>query len=315
MFKRAFLTPPPKKPAISLPTLPLPSSYRLESSLSETSFDPSSPSKPETVLYLAYGSNLCYETFQGNRGIRPLSAINVLVPSLKLTFDLPGFPYTEPCFANTARIGTDAPSPELEATVLPDESTVLIEKRTKAPGLLIGVVYEVTAADYAHIIATEGPTYTDVVVECHALSTPRSATPSDIPASPFKAHTLLAPPKAVRHSPSGLPAEASLRYLTLCRNGAAEHELPAEWQGYLNALQPYEARTAGQKVGRAVFMMTFGPVLIMTMMIRRKFADDEGKSPKWTGKLINTVFKSMWFAYDHFFSKVFGNGERAEGEK
>ena len=61
----------------------------------------SSTSNEKTVLYLAYGSNLSAETFKGNRGIRPLSAVNVHVPSLNLTFDLAGIPYIEPCFANT----------------------------------------------------------------------------------------------------------------------------------------------------------------------------------------------------------------------
>src|SRR5262245_9154043 len=45
--------------------------------------------KGKSVLYLAYGSNLCNETFRGVRGIKPLSQINVVVPSLRLTFDLP----------------------------------------------------------------------------------------------------------------------------------------------------------------------------------------------------------------------------------
>jgi hypothetical protein len=39
------------------------------------------------MLYLAYGSNLSNETFRGNRGIKPLSQVNVQVPSLRLTLD------------------------------------------------------------------------------------------------------------------------------------------------------------------------------------------------------------------------------------
>ncbi|RMZ72766.1 adenine deaminase [Pyrenophora seminiperda CCB06] len=85
--------------------LPRLSSARLDASLTEAPLDLSAlrtDHKAQTVLYLAYGSNLCDETFRGVRGIRPLSQVNVLVPSLKLTFDLPGIPYQEPCFANTA---------------------------------------------------------------------------------------------------------------------------------------------------------------------------------------------------------------------
>ncbi|KAI4240334.1 MAG: hypothetical protein LQ352_007654, partial [Teloschistes flavicans] len=36
----------------------------------------------KTYLYLAYGSNLAASTFQGTRGIRPLAALNVVVPEL-----------------------------------------------------------------------------------------------------------------------------------------------------------------------------------------------------------------------------------------
>src|SRR2546423_15052437 len=37
-------------------------------------------SSKDTVLYLAYGSNLSAETFRGKRGIQPISQVNVLVP-------------------------------------------------------------------------------------------------------------------------------------------------------------------------------------------------------------------------------------------
>jgi hypothetical protein len=49
----------------------------------------------KTILYLAYGSNLSSETFRKTRGIVPISQVNVLVPDLTLTFDLPGVPYLE----------------------------------------------------------------------------------------------------------------------------------------------------------------------------------------------------------------------------
>src|SRR5271154_3155403 len=57
-------------------------------------------SESQTVLYLGYGSNLGAETFRGKRNIKPLSQVNVVVPELSLTFDLPGIPYSEPCIGN-----------------------------------------------------------------------------------------------------------------------------------------------------------------------------------------------------------------------
>ncbi|KAL9005989.1 MAG: hypothetical protein Q9188_001279, partial [Gyalolechia gomerana] len=125
--------------------------------------DASTPEK--TYLYLAYGSNLASSTFRGARGIRPLAALNVVVPELVLTFDLAGIPYTEPCFANTAYRSSQ---PTLPNTSENEKSPLLPATYKKDPPWdkgLVGVVYEVTPKDYAHIIATEGggASYHDVL--------------------------------------------------------------------------------------------------------------------------------------------------------
>lgn len=149
-----------------------------------------------TVLYLAYGSNLCAQTFLGQRGIRPISAVNVSAPSLRLTFDLPGYPYKEPCFANTAPrklpkvpkhpelppgLGPPqyppqfpSPPPQLGRPAAREENNqrrlsggIPTTPEAKKPSMnahgdpewdkgLIGVVYEVTPEDYATIVKTEG---------------------------------------------------------------------------------------------------------------------------------------------------------------
>lgn len=168
--------------------------------------DEKSFSPPETVLYLAYGSNLSSKTFRGTRGIKPLSQINVVVPQLRLTFDMPGLPYAEPCFAAT-RLHTEA-----EETVSEEEYDDAGESSEEDPLIagsqgyhkdtwlkpLVGVVYEVSLADYARIIATEGGGrgYKDIVVDCYPF--PDSYCPSDpVPDRPvtssFKAHSLLSP--------------------------------------------------------------------------------------------------------------------------
>lgn len=160
-----------------------------------------------SVLYLAYGSNLCAQTFLGQRGIRPISAVNVSAPSLRLTFDLPGIPYKEPCFANTAlrKIPKHPPIPdppgkvpelphpppytfpptagELEKIPYSDQSQSPLQRglhrdvTRNAHGDpewdngLIGVVYEVTPEDYATIVKTEGggAAYQDILVPCIAI--------------------------------------------------------------------------------------------------------------------------------------------------
>jgi hypothetical protein len=323
----SFVHPQRKQPKLApVQQLPLPSGLRFAESLAEKSFSRDSPPPPDsTVLYLAYGSNLCRETFQGRRGIRPLSAVNVVVPELKLTFDLPGIPYNEPCFANTARRGAEERAdPEAEDSLLMKRSedtlvssygTMNVEKINSSSVPLIGVVYEVTAEDYKHIIATEGPTYADVVVSCTALATP-NALPSQNAdpkqeGKPFKAHTLLAPSSAARRPPSGKPAEPSLRYLTLCRTGAEEHSLPEEWQSYLNGLQAYTITSFRQKVGRVVLIATFLPLILFVFGLRMVFRS-KGRNSRFVNKFAMMAMKLCWWAYDRIFVPLFGDGERTE---
>ncbi|KAI0482514.1 hypothetical protein GGR56DRAFT_191254 [Xylariaceae sp. FL0804] len=153
---------------------------------------------PATVLYLAYGSNMCAETFLGRRGIRPLSQLNVSAPAFDLSFDLPGIPYVEPCFANTTPRHLPRPPPPgaPELPPLPDPGDGG-PPATWDKGLY-GVVYEVTREDYAEIIRTEGggASYRDVLTPCvelpPALRVPEKPPLPDLP-RPFLAHTLYAP--------------------------------------------------------------------------------------------------------------------------
>ncbi|EPE04198.1 gliotoxin biosynthesis protein [Ophiostoma piceae UAMH 11346] len=178
-----------------------------------------------TVLYLAYGSNMAAKTFQGTRGIKPLSAVPVSAPTLRLTFDLPGLPYREPCFANTAvrklpKVPKRPDIPDIpDIPDVPDVPDIPVpqppstgpinppfggrhfqnkaaSRRPIWSGPLYGVVYEVTAEDYATIIATEGggASYQEVVVPCVAEQ-PRMGVPERPiqPPSAFLAKTLWAP--------------------------------------------------------------------------------------------------------------------------
>ncbi|KAH8201160.1 hypothetical protein TruAng_004710 [Truncatella angustata] len=193
--------------------------------LAQASPDYHGPKTSSTTLYLAYGSNLSARTFLGARGIRPISSINVSAPALDLTFDLPGLPYREPCFANTAprkipAIPLPGHPPTKPPINLPPSHTETFpssdEKRRSGgdgvpsisfPALpirrptwtkgLYGVVYEVTASDYSKIIATEGggSSYADVAALCIALP-PAIHVPEQpvVPElRPFLARTLFAP--------------------------------------------------------------------------------------------------------------------------
>jgi hypothetical protein len=199
-----------------------PSPFPSEPILAKT-FQQNAPSTPKTVLYLAYGSNMCAETFLGMRGIRPLSEVNVSAPSLDLTFDLPGIPYREPCFANTSLRKLPGKPPKFppEIPEIPDHppftpptaqddsaSDSARRSATWNKGLY-GIVYEVTTEDYARIVATEGggSSYHDILVPCFILppsmSVPEKPT-LPVPPTPILAHTLYAP-RLPATTPGGEP--------------------------------------------------------------------------------------------------------------
>lgn len=338
-----------------------------------------------TVLYLAYGSNLSAETFLGRRGIRPISSINVSAPSLQLTFDLPGFAYQEPCFANTAPrklpkppklppgFPDPLPDPPPGFSFPPNASTSIQDgsPRQNAHGDptwdkgLIGVVYEVTPEDYATIVKTEGggASYQDILVPCIELPVTVPGIPEKPPVpelpKPFLAHTLYAPriPKKpddgdgdnkdggesgddddhddgddddsplerlkrwwrnlLLQPPRPDPeyAQPSARYLKLITDGAAEHNLPGEYQRWLGQLQPYTITSRKQKLGKVLFLAVVMPFMLLYLSLGRVLADDAGRVPVWFGLAAETFFRLVWKGYDYGFKPVFGDGERTvEGE-
>jgi hypothetical protein len=287
-----------------------------------------------TYLYLGYGSNLSSEKFKGDRGIKPLSQINVQVPTLRLTFDLPGIPYTEPCFANSGRRDPDDDRPtESETIDATLEKAPLLAQTTNKDHYhkdrwhkgLIGVVWEVTPQDYAHIIETEGggASYHDIVVDCHPLPAGdiSAPLPQDPTLPPFKAHTLFAPATDPDEPPSDdgrrfqrpevSYAQPSARYLKLMTDGAAELGLPIEYQDYLQNIRPYTITTARQRVGSFVFLSVWLPVVGSLFALAKLFSDKKGRLPLWLRSLFSMVFKVCWISYDSFFRPIFGDGERS----
>ncbi|KAG9231535.1 hypothetical protein BJ875DRAFT_353349, partial [Amylocarpus encephaloides] len=259
-------------------------------------------SDSKTILYLAYGSNLSAETFKGARGIKPLSAVNVHVPNLALTFDLSGIPYTEPCFANTKYR-----DPENDP---PKQSDYHKDRWHKG---LIGVVYEVTPEDYRTVIATEGggASYEDILVPCYPIQ-PGGKTVDPHPSgSPFQAHTLLMPPeKNFKRRTDPSYAQPSARYLKLITDGAEEHALPSEYLGFLYNIRPYTITTRKQKMGQVIFMGAWMPLIMALFGLGRVLADKDGKIPDWMATLMGFFFKVLWTTYDKIFKPMFGDGER-----
>ncbi|PYI19306.1 hypothetical protein BO99DRAFT_422596 [Aspergillus violaceofuscus CBS 115571] len=300
------------------------------------------PASDESVLYLAYGSNLNSQTFLGMRGIRPLSQTNVVVPSLWLTFDLPGIPYAEPCFAATRpqQKETDPSLPLLPTTTTTTHKSPTGGEPDYSPRMpLVGVVYEVTLADYARIIATEGGGrgYIDTVIDCYAFPTTYNPQTDPVPEHPgtvpFQAHTLLSPGAAAAITttttttttptpasksktptrPNPFYAQPSARYLGLIRAGAAEHNLPRAYRAYLAGIRPYRITTLRQRAGQVAFLAAWGPVVMGLIGLGRALAGPDGRHPGWLLRAQDAVFGAMWRSYDSFFVGVFGDGERTVG--
>ncbi|MCJ1468332.1 hypothetical protein MMC07_006960 [Pseudocyphellaria aurata] len=318
--------------------VPSPSLQRKTETLNETPFDVGAPAKdgvpheagkgqdPDTVFYLAYGSNLCAKTFQGKRGIRPLSQANVVVPELVMTFDLSALPYLEPCFANTRyRVQNGSVGADENAPLLSDVPSAPRYRKTEWQKGLVGVAYEVTAKDYAHIMATEGggSSYQDILVDCYELPAGQDTVPLNPTSPPFKAHTLYSPttrpgqPRGREGGRASRPdpnyAQASRRYLNLLITGADEHALPKEYQEYLRRLRPYVVTTRRQVVGRIIFMMFWLPFIFPLFGLNRIFGDKQGRSPPWLRGLLQGFFEVAWKSYDTVFKPIFGDGERTMG--
>ncbi|KIW17674.1 hypothetical protein PV08_04869 [Exophiala spinifera] len=267
--------------------------------------------KPDatSVLYLGYGSNLCAETFQGRRNVKPLSQVNVVVPSMSLSFDLPGVPYSEPCFGNLRL--RDASAAEIARQ---DWRNQDYHKDQWKKGL-VGVVYEVTKEDFVNIIATEGggSGYKDVLVDCFALSgDPTEDVPWKPQGQPFKAHTLFAPADVAR--PDHSYAQPSSRYLKLITDGASEHALPLEYQAFLHRIRTYHLTTTKQQLGSYIFLAIWSPFFLFMFSGAAVFLRPDGTYPKWLATFFRVMFTAVWASYDNFFKPIFGDGERTIGD-
>jgi len=178
------------------------------------------------VLYFAYGSNMQTATFSGRRGIPFRRARPARATGWRLVLDKPPL----------VSIG------EGFASIVPDTAAIVI-----------GVVYEITAADLEHVDLTEGV----LIDNYRRVQIP--VTPLDAPEEVLHVHTLT----SERRDPSLLPSD---RYMGLIVAGAEEHGLPADWIAFLRTI-PTRPESAESK--------RFRPVLDDVMRRRRDDDSDE----------------------------------------
>jgi len=68
--------------------------------------------------------------------------------------------------------------------------------------------------------------------------------------------------------------------------------------------------TKKQKVGQALLLLVWGPVIAILIGLGKVLADEEGRIPGWLGWLLGMAFRAVWASYDGFWKGTFGDGER-----
>ena len=108
-------------------------------------------------------------------------------------------------------------------------------------------------------------------------------------------------------------AQASARYLGLIADGAREHDLPGDYQEYLEALIPYQITTRRQSIGRVLFNAAWVLPFALLMLLGQTFNDKKtGRAPVWLMAVSNILFNLIWLSYDKIGKVLFGDGERTQ---
>ncbi|KAL5521912.1 hypothetical protein ACEPAF_1766 [Sanghuangporus sanghuang] len=270
------------------------------------------------LWYLAYGSNLNSSVFKRRRGIKPLEERHVLVEGLELAFDLPGLPYVEPRFAN-CRFATGSSDNALVsgnddkvAEFVQCRGDIDLNGPWTGEGALIGVAYLVAPKDFACVIKTEGGGSGYKIMSVQGRVFRKEINPGEkkgrieVTGEMVRAYTLFAPEENIR-TQLGQP---SVRYLTLIREGAKEHQLPPGFLAYLESVTPYSAATFRQKLGAAVTVALGAPPFIVVLLLGLAFAHKDGRNPHWINKARGKFMGFIWRVYDKCMLGLFGNGER-----
>jgi len=164
------------------------------------------------VWYFAYGSNMQTATLRGRRGVAFRAARPARVPGWRLVLDKPPLISLAHAFAN----------------IVPDPAAEVL-----------GVLYELSAADLDHVELTEGVRIGNYAA-VEVLTWPLDAADGE----PTLARSL----SSTRRDASLRP---STRYMQLLIEGAREHGLPAAWLERLQAI-PAEPEHAAARAARGM---------------------------------------------------------------
>ena len=161
--------------------------------------------------YFAYGSNMATATFRGRRGIEFLRALPARAGGWRLVLDKPPL-VTGGCAS---------------ANIVADASAAVL-----------GVLYEISEADLAHLDLTEGV----LIGNYERIAIPVSPLAS--PGDSIDAFTLV----SERRDATRLPSHRYMAYLIA---GAEEHGLPPEYVAFLRGV-PAVPESEAEKRFRSV---------------------------------------------------------------
>lgn len=224
-------------------------------------------------------------TFYKRRGIKPYDKKVVRASKYTLDFWTPGMPYVEPCFASVHEI---------------DDSD--LDKTGKGPMPLVGVAYLVDHKDFAKIVQSEGAGigYKMVEIEAETVVADVEGGENENPEKLSVWTLVIRKPRKAN--------ECSQRYKKLLIDGAQQNNLPQDYQTMLHLLPHYQNRSIGQKIGRIVFILLFGPTVLAINKLEKIFVDDEGTAPHWLALFVNIFVRSMWVLHDNVTQYFFGPG-------
>ncbi|KAF9122749.1 hypothetical protein BGW39_009531 [Mortierella sp. 14UC] len=302
---------------------------------------PTSTPPPETIWYLAYGSNMSPKVLTESRKIHPLETKRVRVPGYWLSMDLGGIPFSEPCFASILKMDRSRmrerdyaeevhrrcrvgqvfvwnDDDELEADGDREDGGKRREEESYPP-MLHGVVYRITMEDWDLIVHSEGGWGHDVPIGYDTTHIPCMVYDTH---EQISARVLLARPKSLH--PNGQP---SLRYKNLLTAGAQYHNLDPAYQASLARIVPYSCTSPKAQQARKVFRVFNLPLewtfkMIIRLNIARESKKDgeeeEGQRqpPYWMAWLFDKTFRFSRLMHDWVLVPVVGCSGRCleEGE-
>ncbi len=155
----------------------------------------------DEIWHFAYGSNMNQAVFCTRRGMRPLEWRAGCLAGYRLRFNLDGRPR-----------GRAAP-----ANIAPDPAADPVAE-------VWGVLYRITRADLVHLDSTEGVPNRGRYRHLHAEA-------CDMDGNRLAVVTYMADGNAHDGNPSR-------RYITLLRDGARAHRLPAHYLEFLDGVTP-----------------------------------------------------------------------------